>query len=817
MEVGEDARALGNGDAPSSTNAGENTYKNKSFAVALGLPDGSEHMPFRWIELREGDLRETLTTDLPDQIDSLLLDSEDRRARYMKKDESLLLDFEIPVLMLTFSFSPVWAPLALPALILVHPRLRVGATVVVDNIISSRARYQDLIEYLDHSANGLKRHRPPVQRRTPDTGVHRRGDRPVIIVGGVGTKRKLSNKACETCRKRHKRCSHVRRTPTASTPDAISAHASAASPPSSEAMTSTRSRTADAAHLHFVGDLSPEASFLANRGQDRGAGGHQPPRRGEIGVWVGQRPDDRVDAPSDTRRGADVATVEPNHTGPFPASRALMGLNNFDRLLDIYYAKFDTIFPVLHAEEASLEKHDAMEAAVLRQCICLIAALDPSARGHLRLGQDENGVVLLQMEFRSRVAMALKLALDADFIHDKMVQLQVCILMSFYADKPSSGEFSAQYCAQPVQLTQMMGLHLGWPGDRGTTEKSKRVFWCVWTLDRLNAAANGRPIFIHHQDMDKRVLDAVPEQIPAFQLFIRISRFLDRVISKYRPHAPPESQQLETPSFDDLVCEARAADVTASLLASLELYYHAVVILQGRPQGIASGRAPCSSAQTFCAASIISIASEEYRSSLTFWAVVPYAVSLASSVAYRNFRNSPIPYHRKRAYGLLQASCDMLDDLGKAFRSARMMARLAKDTLQEVERISVNRNRIKPREGAAAPSGRGSTEPQTEKNTVQTCSQPPVTSTSPVSPGPTTMVAIPLTQPPTLVAPVSVAQLEPGIFQGLDFSDVSGIFDEFDPEFQLDRVDALFSANLNPAVPFLPTEWIDDAQFGVQP
>ncbi|KAL2759758.1 hypothetical protein ACRALDRAFT_1079253 [Sodiomyces alcalophilus JCM 7366] len=677
-------------------------------------------------------------------------------------------------------------------------------------------------------------------------------------VGGVGTKRKLSNRACDTCRKRHKRCSHVRRTTTASSPDVASVNASTASrPSSSEATASTRKPTTDTAHLHFVGDLSPEASFLANRNRGRGAGADQPPRRGEIGVWLGQRPDpdDDVTAPSDSQHDAPAVAVEPNQGTPFRPS-GLMGLeglypqlrrecmsvlppqHDFARLSDIYYTKFDPIFPVLHAEEVS-EKRDAMEAAVLRQCICLMAALDPSARRHLRLGQDAGGV-LSQTEFRSRIATAVKLALDADFIQDKMVQLQACIVMAFYVNKPSSGEVSAQYCAQAVQLTQMMGLHLGWPGDRGTTEKSRRVFWCVWTLDRLNAAANGRPVLIHHQDMDKRVLEAVPEQVPAFQLFIRISQFLDRVISKYRPHALPESQQPVTPSFDDLVCEAHAAGVAAPLLASVELYYHAVVILQGRPQGSPSGRVPCSSAQTFCAMSIISIASEEYKSSLTFWAVVPYAVSLASSVAYRDFRNSPIPYHRKRAYGLFQASCDLLDELGKAFRSARMMARLAKDTLQEVERISVNRKRIKTREGTASTSrgGTSTAAPEVDANAVQTSSKGPAeNSTVTDSQGPTPLAATPLTQPvgpggptvnpqisqpaqptqPTPATPASVSQLDPGIFQDLDFSDVPGIFDEFDPEFQLDRVDAVFSANLNPAMPFLPTEWMDDTQLGMYP
>ncbi|KAI1084548.1 O-methyltransferase [Whalleya microplaca] len=78
----------------------------------------------KWIELREGDLRETLKTDLPEQVDFLLLD--------------------------------IWSPLSLPTLRLVQPRLKIGSLVVVDNIIAGSAGYKDLVAYLDDPRNGFK-------------------------------------------------------------------------------------------------------------------------------------------------------------------------------------------------------------------------------------------------------------------------------------------------------------------------------------------------------------------------------------------------------------------------------------------------------------------------------------------------------------------------------------------------------------------------------------------------------------------------------------------------------------------------------------
>ncbi|KAJ6440122.1 O-methyltransferase [Purpureocillium lavendulum] len=67
------------------------------------------------IDLREGDLRETLKADLED-VDLLLLD--------------------------------IWTPMALPTLKVVQPKMRPGAVVITDNTIGSAPGYKELLNYL---------------------------------------------------------------------------------------------------------------------------------------------------------------------------------------------------------------------------------------------------------------------------------------------------------------------------------------------------------------------------------------------------------------------------------------------------------------------------------------------------------------------------------------------------------------------------------------------------------------------------------------------------------------------------------------------
>lgn len=94
------------------------------------------------IDLREGDLLETLKSDLP-TVDLLLLDS----------------TFDIPftrVKIRALKKTIVWAPLALPTLKVVLPRLRPGAVVLTDNTIKGNQGYADLLAYLRAPESGFQ-------------------------------------------------------------------------------------------------------------------------------------------------------------------------------------------------------------------------------------------------------------------------------------------------------------------------------------------------------------------------------------------------------------------------------------------------------------------------------------------------------------------------------------------------------------------------------------------------------------------------------------------------------------------------------------
>ncbi|KAK2616722.1 hypothetical protein QQS21_000334 [Conoideocrella luteorostrata] len=548
----------------------------------------------------------------------------------------------------------------------------------------------------------------------------------------------------------------------------------------------------DNVHMRFVANLSPESTFIINAQRPTGAHGISTHC---VGLWFGQ---DDKEAPEKNGLANDEVVHVPEQAWDGAAGQTLLlsalrpALRRkcisvippepeFGLLRELFFAKFDLIFPLLRDE--AWEKHGVMETVALKQCICLLASLDPSMRPHLRLPHTE--AVLSQAEFRAHIAAAVKQSLDLDFITDKVVLLQVCTLMSMYVGNQGFGELSTSYCAQAVLHEQTLGFHVGWGDDKDKTgvERSRRIFWCVWVLDRLNAATNGRPTLIHRHDVDSRVMDSADDQPPPFRLLIRIAQLLDHTISLYRPHAVEQAQTRRIDdTFEDLVKTTAAQNLSN---ASLELFYLSVVILRDRSHGHQSA----SELQWFCASRIVAVASGEFKPSLVYWPTLPYSVTVAASVAYRRLRNSSVPYSRRCAYTLFHDGCQLLSDLSRAFLSARIMAQLGKDTMREVERATkrTRRDSIRPIQDAVTSSETvlaGDHDIQVSPNVDQPRSRQ--------------VLDLPQSLEAGVTHTTSAAcsdSCSPSFFDCYDGE--AGIFGNFDPNFDLNRIDAIFSANLD--------------------
>ncbi|KAL7904752.1 S-adenosyl-L-methionine-dependent methyltransferase [Trichoderma velutinum] len=117
LAVGSNAERLG-GEGKVIATEKEHTKAEKA---RQHWKEAGDDLVTRHIDLREGDLLETLKSNIP-QLDLVLID--------------------------------IWAPVALPALKLLEPSLRSGAVVLIDNSISSATRYKELLGHLRSPTNG---------------------------------------------------------------------------------------------------------------------------------------------------------------------------------------------------------------------------------------------------------------------------------------------------------------------------------------------------------------------------------------------------------------------------------------------------------------------------------------------------------------------------------------------------------------------------------------------------------------------------------------------------------------------------------------
>ena len=166
---------------------------------------------------------------------------------------------------------------------------------------------------------------------------------------------------------------------------------------------------------------------------------------------------------------------------------------------------------------------------------------------------------------------------------------------------------------------------------------------------------------------------------------------------------------------------------------------------------------------------------------------------------------------------MFHTSCDILDELGKAFLSAQTMARLAKDMVKEVERVAAGMGTTKSRAQCKGKSNEHCNSNRTWGMTIlprDTASNALSTQcTSTLQDNYPNLDVNDGGDNPHATTPHAAA----GVPLDLDvFSEIVGsseMFNEFDPSFDLDRMDAIFSANLDPNLPFLLDEWSENTQF----
>jgi hypothetical protein len=124
------------------------------------------------------------------------------------------------------------------------------------------------------------------------------------------------------------------------------------------------------------------------------------------------------------------------------------------------------------------------------------------------------------------------------------------------------------------------------------------------------------------------------------------------------------------------------------MVATIETLYHAVAILSCRSKTLTdTQRSSVSYLRQSLSTSTLSSTIGRELQELVLFPFVPYAVSLALSISYREMRHGKVSLHRARARTQFQTISDALSGLKETFRSAATTADMGKKLLKEMDRV----------------------------------------------------------------------------------------------------------------------------------
>ncbi|KAF7194045.1 Cutinase transcription factor 1 alpha [Pseudocercospora fuligena] len=520
--------------------------------------------------------------------------------------------------------------------------------------------------------------------------------------GDTAPKRRRLAKACESCRARKKRCIHfgdpadkakndesdgADQVDNSEIPNGTSAKSNGAQSSPSNAGSGVngstrRSEAASTANARrFICDLNPVSTFLQRRPPTAESDvRHQ---NEDIGIWVDKREYDALVRQRNART-ATIDAIGQNNQRPHSAVLA--------PLIDIYFQKIHPVLPILDEIEFRTNHAGGIVPEALAHAVCLVAAKDPSAAKYLRLNESDD--TLPPREFCSRLHASVMAALRVPVRFEKITLIRLLALASLHAEGPEGGEEATWCFNQAMHYTQVLGWHLGQHTGVQSTDDlvTKRLFWCLWSLDRMNSVIYGRPIMMSDIDMAISGFEPGESGFPAFEVWLHCCRTLDKVIAFYRPGVPMDVTGWEDdfPTFEDAVDHGKGWDLDPNILATLHLFFLVVAVLSHRSRGVKYVQRSKSSyvRQSLGALEINRLMSSQLMPSLLPLPFLPYAISLALSVSYQHIRQAQFIHQQEDARQDFRQCCQILHRLRRTWSSADVIATISKKVLEQLEKAT---------------------------------------------------------------------------------------------------------------------------------
>ena len=374
-------------------------------------------------------------------------------------------------------------------------------------------------------------------------------------------KRKRAARACLSCQRRKKKCRHTFQDTSADSLGENDAHGSITGDGSGEFAPPTQTEI-----IRFVGDTNPESILtdISNRSE----GATRPHR---LGTWIepstgedqGHLPGAMQAEVNSSAPGARAAPSEKDqqHRMNVHQERYLRDIGAFrvlpqqtqDVLITLYFSCIDPVLPLFDDGMFLHQFRHGSASNLLINAICLVSCKTEDATPYLRLTQGRP--VLPPFAFARALYAGLEGAMKADLEPDRITKVQILALLSLHNDGPNGIEESSIHLTQAIHHAHTAAIQVHYSGERPEGHP-RMLYWCLWSLDKINASLAGRPVTI--ADRDIGITRPIIENEPIFKGFIMwltISDLLAQVIAFYRPIASQDATGWEEgfPAFHQVI------------------------------------------------------------------------------------------------------------------------------------------------------------------------------------------------------------------------------------------------------------------------
>ncbi|KAK2009500.1 hypothetical protein LZ32DRAFT_537783 [Colletotrichum eremochloae] len=343
-------------------------------------------------------------------------------------------------------------------------------------------------------------------------------------------------------------------------------------------------------------------------------------------------------------------------------------------LLPIYNTFLDELIPVVNGGSMFRSYSNGNASTYLVRAVCLVACKIKQATPFLRL--HENGPILSQVDFASKLLAGLDAAIKADLEPDRVTKIQILALMHLHNDGLGGVDRSSRYLSQAICEAWAISLHVKVPFNPDQ-EQCDLLWWVLRNFDRLNKPVMGAAPFII-DDTDIGISRTIPRQENYRSQLMAISLRLGDLMMKstrvYKASSKATTDDSDAfPTLAELTADIPLDRFDKSHRSYLHIWYHVAAMLSCRYSGPGSVQYMRRLTSADC---VLGIITQETPDGLPPLPLVPYAMSMSTTVIYRALRDGErLP---ELAYNDLEACSKNLEALSLLWSSAKGVARLVR-------------------------------------------------------------------------------------------------------------------------------------------